>query len=112
MSGATQSSELTPEAVTAICEHMNNDHTEDSLLIVRALGGCPDATAARMTGVTVDSALFEATLDDADTASTHEVQVPWSEPITQRAQVRAEVVRMYTEACAALGIEPRPAAEH
>jgi predicted HicB family RNase H-like nuclease len=35
------------------------------------------------------------------------VRVPFSERLTERRQVRAEAVRMYREACAALGIEPR-----
>ena len=40
------------------------------------------------------------------------IRVPWSRPLTERAEIRAEVVRMYHEACAALGIEPRAAKEH
>ena len=31
---------------------------------------------------------------------------------TQDAQIRVEVVGMYQEACAVLGVEPRPPAEH
>lgn len=99
---------LTPDAVAAICRHMNEDHTEDSLLIVRALGGRPAAQQASMSGLDAEAAIFDAVVDGV----TESVRVPWSEPVTERAQVRAEVVQMYHRACDASGIEPRAAAEH
>ena len=102
------STTFAPEVVAAVCAHMNDDHVEDSLLIVRSLGGRPEATAASMTGLDDTTAIFVATVDGSDV----EVRVPWSETIGERAQIRAEVVRMYHEACAALDIEPRAAAEH
>ncbi len=34
------------------------------------------------------------------------VRIPFSERLTERRQVRAEAVRMYREACAALGLQP------
>lgn len=97
-----------PEVVEAVRRHMDEDHQDDSLLIVRALGGVPQATAATMSGLDEGGAVFSATTDEGDCT----VRVPWSEPIEERAQIRAEVVRMYHEACAALGIEPRAAGEH
>ncbi len=102
------SSSFAPEVVDAVCRHMNEDHVEDSLLIVRSIGGAPDATEASMVGLDDAAAIFSATVGGAPT----EVRVPWSEPVTERAQIRVEVVRMYHEACAAAGIEPRAAAEH
>ena len=87
---------------------MNDDHVEDSLLIVRSLGGQPGASAAAMTGLDAEAAIFTATVEGLE----HTVRVPWSVPLSERAQIRIEVVRMYHEACAALGIEPRPPAEH
>lgn len=102
------STTFAPEVVAAVCSHMNDDHVEDSLLIVRSLGGRPEATAASMTSLDDTAGIFVATVDGEQV----EVRVPWSEPISERAQIRAEVVRMYHEACAALGIEPRAAAEH
>ncbi|WP_221319084.1 DUF2470 domain-containing protein [Nocardiopsis metallicus] len=82
---------------------MNGDHPEDTLLICRALGGRPDATAARMTGLDGQGGDYAVTVDDTE----HQVRIPWAEPLTERAQIRAEVVRMYEEACAKLGITPR-----
>jgi len=97
-----------PDVIEAVCRHMNDDHVEDSLLIVRALGDRPNATSATMTGLDDEAAVFSATVDGAPV----EVRVPWSGPVTERAQIRAEVVRMYHEACAALGVAPRPAEQH
>lgn len=96
------------EVVAAISRHMNEDHPADSLLICRSLGGQPAATAARMTGLDADGIDFAATVDGVPVP----VRVPFSERLTQRPQVRQEVVRMYHEACAALGETPRPATTH
>lgn len=97
-----------PQVSAAVAAHMNGDHAEDNLLIVRSLGGRPAATAAVMTGVRPDGAVFEATVDGAPV----EAVVPWAQAITDRGAIRVEVVRMYHEACAALGVEPRQAGEH
>lgn len=97
-----------PEVIRAVCAHMNDDHVEDSLLIVRSLGGCPDAVAASMSGLDTVAAHFTAVVDGAD----REVRVPWSAPITERAQIRVEVVRLYHDACAMLGVDPRPPVDH
>lgn len=99
---------FSPQVSAAVAAHMNGDHAEDNLLIARSLGGQPDATAATMTGVRPDGAVFEATVDGAPV----DVVVPWAEPINDRGAIRVEVVRMYHEACAALGVEPRQAGEH
>ncbi|WP_049567658.1 DUF2470 domain-containing protein [Nocardiopsis sp. SBT366] len=94
---------FTPEVVTAVTAHMNGDHPEDTLLICRALGGRPDATAARMTGLDGEGGDYAVTVDGTE----EDVRIPWAAPLTERAQIRVEVVRMYQEACAALGVTPR-----
>ncbi|MCB1040456.1 MAG: DUF2470 domain-containing protein [Acidimicrobiales bacterium] len=99
---------FSPQIEAAVVGHMNGDHVEDNLLIVRSLGGLPGATDARMTAITPDGAVFEGTVDGRATP----VTVPWSGPITERSGIRMEVVRMYHEACEALGVEPRQAGEH
>jgi putative heme iron utilization protein len=99
---------FSPEVVDAVRRHMDADHKDDSLLIVRSLGGIPDATTATMSGFDESGALFVAGTADGERT----VRVPWSAPIEERAQIRAEVVRMYHEACEALGVEPRAASEH
>lgn len=97
-----------PDVVTAVMRHMNEDHAEDSLLIVRSLGSTPRATDARMSGMDPSGVEFVAVVDGVDTV----VRVPWGAVPTERRQVRAEVTRMYHDACAALGLEPRAAEEH
>ena len=92
-----------PEVVAQIAHHMNDDHADDNVLIVRGLGGVDAATAARMSGMDVDGMDFAAAVDGAEVP----VRIPFQERLTERRQVRAEAVRMYREACEALGVEPR-----
>lgn len=92
-----------PDVVAAIMRHMNDDHADDSLLICRALGGQPSADAAAMTGMDADGIDFVAVVRGDDVS----VRVPFSERLTERGQVRLEVVRMHDEACEVLGVAPR-----
>ena len=91
------------EVVAQIARHMNDDHAEDNVLIVRGLAGMDGATAARMSGMDADGMEFAAAVNGVEVP----VRIPFSEHLTERQQVRAETVRMYREACAALGVEPR-----
>ncbi|GHJ07287.1 hypothetical protein TPA0907_16540 [Micromonospora humidisoli] len=93
------------DTVAAVSRHMNDDHAADSLLICRTLGGCPDATRARVTGLDGDGMDFAVTLDDIEVP----VRLPFAHRLTERAEIRREVVRMYEQACAALGVPPRRA---
>lgn len=90
------------EIVTAVLRHMNDDHRDDSLLISRAFGS-RDAETASMVGLDGDAGFFRYTIGDA----AHEIAVPWSAPITERPEIRREVVVLYERACAELGLEPR-----
>ncbi len=99
---------FTPEVVAAVVAHMNADHPEDNVLIVRALGGRPDATAARLAAVDPVGAHFEVDTPTGPASAT----VAWAGPVTERPHIRHEVVRMYQEACAALGVTPRGEGEH
>lgn len=96
-------SPFSPAVVAAVTAHMNGDHPEDTLLICRALGGAPDATSARMTGLDGEGGDYAVTVDGTERT----VRVPWSGPLTERPQIRAEVVRLYQESCARLGVAPR-----
>ena len=91
-----------PEIVDAVLAHMNDDHTDDSLVIVRAFG-VPEAESARMSGLDGEAAEFIAVVDGAET----ELRVPWSVPITERPEIRREVVVLYERAREALGLDPR-----
>ena len=93
------------EEVAAILRHMNSDHPEDGLMMCQALGGQPAATAATATGVDKAGIDFEAMVDGSAVA----VRLPWARTLEARAEVRGEVVRLYQEACASLGVAPREA---
>ncbi|MEU4404184.1 DUF2470 domain-containing protein [Streptosporangium sp. NPDC023963] len=97
------STPFTPDAVEAIKRHMNDDHADDALLICKGLGGQPEATGATTTGVDAEAIEFAAVVGGRDVT----VRVPWSATLTERAQVRTEVVRLYRDACAALGVPAR-----
>lgn len=95
------SADLFSPAVTAqVMRHMNDDHRDDSLLICRALGGRPAATSAVLSGLDAAGLVFTV----QEPAGPAEVRIPWRGPVTERPQIRAEVVRMYAEARAALGL--------
>ena len=88
--------------VTAVLAHMNGDHPDDNLLIARAFGD-GKAESAVMTGLNGSAGVWNYTLNGA----THELSVPWSHEISERPQIRREVVVMYNAARAKLGIDPR-----
>lgn len=91
--------------VAAVLHHMNDDHTDDNLLIARAFGDA-DAAASRMTGFDGDGGDWEYTGPDG---APRALRVPWpAGRITERPEVRREIVALYDDACERLGIEPRP----
>lgn len=91
-------------AIAGVLRHMNHDHVDDNLLIVRAFGE-PDATTATMTGFDGDGGHWEAVTPNGPRA----VTVAWpGGPIEERPAVRREVVAVYDAACARLGVDPRP----
>jgi hypothetical protein len=93
---------FTPDVVEAVLAHMNGDHGDDSLVIARA-HGFADAAAASMAGLDGEAAYFRVT----DPAGEHDLRVPWpGGPISERPEIRREVVVVYEQACATLGIEP------
>lgn len=94
--------------VDGVKHHMNEEHTDDALLIVKALGGTPDASRAWTESVDDHGIDFVAVVDGEEVP----VRVPWSQQLTERPQIRIEVTRMYHEACEKLGVAPREAAEH
>ncbi|KRB36919.1 DUF2470 domain-containing protein [Microbacterium sp. Root180] len=94
------------EAVRAgVLGHMNGDHADDNLLIARAFGR-DDIVAAEMTGFDGDGGTWLATVPDGGRV---EVRAAWpGGAISERPQVRREIVALYDEACRLLGVEPRP----
>lgn len=91
------------DVVAAVLHHMNDDHLDDNLLIARAFGS-PDAAAATMTTLDHLAGTWVYSVGDTE----HGLTVPWSEEISERAEIRREIVRLYDASCERLGIAPRP----
>ncbi|ALJ18765.1 DUF2470 domain-containing protein [Microbacterium sp. No. 7] len=86
--------------------HMNNDHSDDNVLIARAFSPLADVIRAEM--VTFDGEAGQWHVITAD-GSEDVIRVPWpGGPITERPEVRREIVALYDAACARLGVTPRP----
>lgn len=89
--------------VAAVTGHMNGDHLDDNMLIAQAFG-YPDATASTMVGVDGNAGVWTVT----DAAGEHELRVEWpGGPITERPEIRREVVKLYNAACEKLGVPAR-----
>lgn len=81
---------------------MNGDHPDDNLLIARAFGNA-DATSATMIDLDETGGQWTYTVGGASAALT----VPWSTTISERPEIRREIVVLYDKACERLGITPR-----
>ena len=94
---------FSPEVVAAVLHHMNDDHTDDNVLIVRAFAGIePDS--ASMTDLDHQGGTWQYSVDGMD----GELRLPWSRELSERPEIRQEIVALYDAACAKLGVEPRP----
>lgn len=92
--------------VSGVLGHMNFDHADDNLLIARAFAEQGDIVASEMAGF--DGAAGTWRVTDA-AGETSELRVPWpGGPITERPEVRREIVALYDDACRRLGVTPRP----
>jgi hypothetical protein len=93
------------DALRGVLGHMNADHTDDNLLIARAFGD-GDALSATMTGFDGDGGEWDVVGADGATSS---LRVSWpGGAITERREVRREIVALYDAACDRLGVEARP----
>ncbi|QWC85088.1 DUF2470 domain-containing protein [Nocardioidaceae bacterium] len=87
-----------PEVTEAVLSHMNDDHAQDSLTIVRA-HGYPAARSAEMTGVDEHGGTWHV----VDAVGEASVRIGWlGGEVTERAQLRQEVVRLFEAARATL----------
>ncbi|HWH26542.1 MAG TPA: DUF2470 domain-containing protein [Pseudolysinimonas sp.] len=91
------------DVVDAVLAHMNSDHRDDNILITRAFSG-REAITARMTDFDKRGATWHYEVDGEES----ELHIPWPTELTDRNQVRAEIVALYSAACQKLGVEARP----
>ncbi|AQX81719.1 DUF2470 domain-containing protein [Plantibacter sp. MCCC 1A11337] len=102
--GEVTSNAFPQTTVDAVLAHMNGDHPDDNVLIVRAF---LEPTAEAATMISLDGTGGEWTWTVDGTAAGG--RVPWpAGAITERGEIRREVVALYDAACARLGVEPRP----
>ena len=87
-----------PDVVAAVTAHVNDDHANACLDIVRALGPAPAATEACLEDVDAETATFAAVVG----GEVVRVRVPWARPIAERAEIRTAIVAMHERATAAL----------
>jgi hypothetical protein len=95
---------FSPDVVDDVLAHMNGDHRDDNVLIVRAFAG-RDADAAVMSDLDRRGGTWRYTFEGEE----HELHLPWSSgEISDRPEIRREIVVLYDAACTQLGVEPRP----
>lgn len=93
-------------ALKGVLGHMNNDHTDDNVLIARAFSPLPDVVGAAMTSFDGEGGQWSVVTADG---TEDVVRIPWpGGPITERREVRREIVALYDAACERLGVPPRP----
>lgn len=91
--------------LAGVLRHMNDDHSDDNVLIARAFGTEADVIGARMTDFDGDGGDWVAEISGGTSVP---VRASWpGGPISERAEVRREIVALYDEACRRLGLEPR-----
>ncbi|MGF3056364.1 DUF2470 domain-containing protein [Microbacterium sp. YY-01] len=92
------------DVVAAVRHHMNDDHADDNLLIARAFGG-DDITGSTFVDFDENAARWQVQRGNAEPEL---LAVGWPDaPISERAEVRRQVVVIYTMACEKLGVKPR-----
>jgi len=79
------------DIVQGVVEHMNDDHSDACLVIVRALGNQPNATHATMQWMDAEGADFQVSNDDG--GESH-IRIAFDKPISRDSQIRGHLVAM------------------
>lgn len=87
-------------------EHLNEDHPDALLEMAQALGGCPEATAARCLAADRTGLDLVAATPGGEVP----VRVEYEEPIEAPEGLRKATVKLAQRARAELGDEQRPVA--
>lgn len=83
-----------------VAAHMNDDHAQSLLAYAHYYARLPDATGAKMVGMSAKGFDLEVTLANG---SSERVLVPYNEPLTSAADVRKRAVAMHMAAFHGLG---------
>ncbi len=81
------------DIVTAVLAHMNSDHRDDNIMIVRAFADV-DAATATMTALDESAGYWSYSVGGEH----RDIRLPWTEPIGERAEIRREIVALYETA--------------
>jgi heme iron utilization protein len=92
------------EGAERAINHLNEDHEDALLEMAQALGGRPEATAARC--VDADRTGLDLVVETAEGEA--EVRVDYDEPIDAPEGLRKATVKLAQKARAELGMEQRP----
>ena len=79
----------TPEAIAAVCRHMNDDHADDMVTICHTHGH-PEVVAAHMTDLLADAIVLRVEPSGAL------VEIPLDPPPTTRPEVREAIAKLVT----------------
>jgi len=86
-----------------VLRHMNGrHHSPDNTLIVRAFAGVQPDTA-EMVDLDELAGFWRYTVD----GKVQQLRIAWSAELTERPEIRREIVLLYDAACEKLGITPR-----
>jgi len=80
---------FTDDVIAGVVSHMNGDHADDQLAIVRA-HALPAAASATLITIGTDGLTFDAQVDGA----TRQIVVAWPIAIEARADIRRAVVML------------------
>jgi hypothetical protein len=95
---------FSPEVVAAVLHHMNHDHADDNVLLVRAFAD-REVKDATMHGLDELGGIWHYEVEGEQ----HELRIPWpGAPLRERADIRRDVVALYDAACEKLGVATRP----
>lgn len=92
------------QGATGAIEHLNGDHADALLEMARALGGQPEASAARC----VDADRTGLDLVATTPVGEVDVRLSYEEPIDEPSGLRMATVKLAQKARAELGMEQRP----
>lgn len=93
------------DVIAGVLAHMNEDHRDDSLRIVRAHGR-PEAIAAVMSGFDAGGGTWLVT----EESGTTQLRIDWpNAPVADRDGIRRAVVELHRIACRRLGVPAAPA---
>lgn len=90
------------DVVDRVLAHMNGDHAEEALVIVRA-HGASDASGAALAGFDSHNTVWQVMGPEGPVGQVH---VPWPSGAVEESQIRGEIVSLYQASCTALGIDP------